>query len=1237
MARVRLTWVWLIALMVAVMAGCGGDDSQTDPPPDARVDTRTDTPVSDVRTDTDARSDATTDTPPMMDVRVDPPTDTVMPPRPDADATPPPPVDVRPDTVDVRRPDADATPPPPPDADATPPPPPDADGGTPPPPDAPDASVCTNDNQCPANRPHCNTTTGQCVSVTALAVTPESASVALGLTQQYTATVTYSDNSTGNVSSTATWTSSNQGVATVSNTGLATSLTVGSSTITATLGALSDTGALTVTAKQLVSVGITPNSPSNPVGTTRQFTATAGYSDSTTEDVTATATWASATTSVATINSAGLATAVAVGTSEISAAFGGRTGTTTLTVTNATLVSLAVTPQGATMAPQSARQFTLTGTYTDNSTQNLTAQATWTSSAPSVATVSSTAGSIGLVTSVGAGSTTISATYLANPAVTSTLTVTGATLMSINVSPPSPTVAKGLVVPFIATGVYNDSSTATLTTLVNWTSSDTNVAVVSNTAGSQGFATAVNPGPSTITATLGAVSGTAAMTVTNATLTGISISPTNPSIAKGTTRQFTATGTYTDFSTQDITASVLWGSTNAAVGPISNAAGSQGLATGSTVGTTTISATLSGITQTTTLTVTNATLVTIGVTPTTQTIARGNSIQFTAIGTYTDLTTQNLTTTVGWSSSDTAIATISSAAGTEGLANGANIGQVTITAAIGTTGGSTTLTVTAAQLNSIALTPPAPSIAKGTTQQFTATGSYSDGTTQDLTELASWSSSNGTFATVSNAAGTRGLATGRNVGSATITANYLSVSGFTTLTVTAATLNSIAVTPTNVSVPAGTTQQYQATGTYSDNTTQNLTNSVAWDSSDVAVATISSGGGTNGEATTLIAGTTTITATLGLVSGQTTLTVTAAVLQSVQITPTNPSIPRGTTQQFVATGTYSDNTTQNVTEQATWSSSMGTIATISNAAGSRGLATGANAGTTTITATFDGVSGNTLLTVTNATLTSIAVTPATPSIAAGTTLQFTAIGTYSDSTTENLTDQVTWTATGSAAASISNAAGSEGLATAASVGAVTITATFVATSTAGTTTLTVTNATLQSITITPAAPGIARGTTQQFTATGNYSDSTTQNLTNQVTWGSLNTGVATISNAVGTEGLATGVAAGTAGITAAFNSVSGTASITVSSATLTGISVTPQNSNVAAGATVQYTAIGSYSDSTTQNITQLVTWASSVPAAATISNAAGSIGLATGVATGATVISATMSAQTGNSNLNVTP
>ncbi|MGK0353136.1 MAG: hypothetical protein ACJAYX_003827, partial [Planctomycetota bacterium] len=179
------------------------------------------------------------------------------------------------------------------------------------------------------------------------------------------------------------------------------------------------------------------------------------------------------------------------------------------------------------------------------------------------------------------------------------------------------------------------------------------------------------------------------------------------------------------------------------------------------------------------------------------------------------------------------------------------------------------------------------------------------------------------------------------------------------------------------------------------------------------------------------------------VNASTTLTVTSAVLVSLAVTPPTPSIALGTTQQFTATGTYSDSTMQDLTSTVTWSSTAPAVATISNAGGSEGLATSATQGTTTITAidAGSGVNASTTLTVTSAVLVSLAVTPATPAIVLGGDQQFTATGTYSDSTTQDLTSTVTWTSSVMAVATISNAGGSEGLASSASSGSTTVTST----------------------------------------------------------------------------------------------------------------------------------------------------------------------------------------------------
>src|SRR5262249_14250905 len=156
---------------------------------------------------------------------------------------------------------------------------------------------------------------------------------------------------------------------------------------------------------------------------------------------------------------------------------------------------------------------------------------------------------------------------------------------------------------------------------------------------------------------------------------------------------------------------------------------------------------------------------------------------------------------------------------------------------------------------------------------------------------------------------------------------------------------------------------------------------------------------------------TTISATLGAIMGSTTLTVTDAVLVSIEVTPPDPSIAKGTSQQFIATGTYSDSSTQNLTNQVVWASSAMNVATISNSAWSKGLASTSIStvtGMTTISATLGAFVGMTTLTVTDAVLVSIDVTPPNPSIAKGTSQQFTATGTYSDTSTQDLTNQVLW-------------------------------------------------------------------------------------------------------------------------------------------------------------------------------------------------------------------------------------
>src|SRR5215469_12349333 len=261
-------------------------------------------------------------------------------------------------------------------------------------------------------------------------------------------------------------------------------------------------------------------------------------------------------------------------------------------------------------------------------------------------------------------------------------------------------------------------------------------------------------------------------------------------------------------------------------------------------------------------------------------------------------------------------------------------------------------------LKSIQVTPVQPSVALGLNQQFTATGVYSDGSTKDLTFSAAWASSNAGVATVSGS----GFATSQATGSSTISAKFSGVTGSGTLTVTKALLVSITITPANPTVILGTLQQFTATGTFSDQSTQDITGSVTWASSSSTLLSMSGGG----LAAALALGSLSISATSGSISGSTAVNIQPAVLSSIKVRPENAKIAQLTSQPFQAIGTYTDGAVHNVTGKVSWTSSDTTVATI----GVGGLARSLARGTTTITATLGSISASATLEVTNATIVS---------------------------------------------------------------------------------------------------------------------------------------------------------------------------------------------------------------------------------------------------------------------------
>ena len=326
---------------------------------------------------------------------------------------------------------------------------------------------------------------------------------ALGATVQLTAAVR-DQNGQAMAGATVAWASSAAGVATVNSSGLVTAAANGTATITATAGGASGSATVAV-AQEVSTVAVAPDTATVLEGDTLRLAATA--TDANGQVVTgAEFVWASGDTAVAVVDASGLVTGVGAGEAEVTATAAGVTGRSTLTVVALTPAAVTVTPDAVvlTAVGQTAQ---LTAEVRDQLGRVMdVVPVAWSSGDTAVAVVDSS----GLVTAVGTGAATVTAT--AGEVSSDALVTVVQSVDSVTVSPSADTIAVGDTLRLVAEA-YDEGGHVVAGATFTWSSSNAAVATVDIS----GLVRGAGEGTAVITAAAGEASSDALVTVVTAT------------------------------------------------------------------------------------------------------------------------------------------------------------------------------------------------------------------------------------------------------------------------------------------------------------------------------------------------------------------------------------------------------------------------------------------------------------------------------------------------------------------------------------------------------------------------------------------------------------------------------------------------------------------------------------------------------------------------------------------------
>lgn len=568
---------------------------------------------------------------------------------------------------------------------------------------------------------------------------------------------------------------------------------------------------------------------------------------------------------------------------------------------------------------------------------------------------------------------------------------------------------------------------------------------------------------------------------------------------------YTATGLYPYGQTRDLTAAVLWQSSDTAVAAFTDAA-SPSRATSGALGSATVTATYKDVAGSAALQVKDASLKVVRIipgdtkvtlNPTLDAVPAMKAYDFQALGIYSDGSLNDITAEVVWSTDDAAVAAFDETI--PGTARCIGAGKTTVSAAYKGLVGQVALTVDVAPVSLISISTDIETLVLpiGTTHSLVVTGTYLNGETTVLTDGVTWTSDRPQFATVSNESGTLGLVTPVAGGEAHLTVSVGSVSKTIVVAVTTASIISLEIQQKDLSVPLGGTLDFTVSGTFSDGSVLDLTSAATWTALTPPLLTMGDDTAHPNRGKANAPGAAKIAAGFKGVETKASILVTNAAIVTLRIEPPEISLAKGRRTSLKAFGILSDGTEQEVTATVSWGASNTLIGTVDNAA-FKGVAVGVGVGSTLARATLGTVTQTAKFVVLPAVATALSVSANLMNAPLGLSRQFHAIATFSDGTTSDVTQTAAWSfnflsAGYSLAAYVQNNEGGKGLVKTLALGTTGITAVYQGiTMTAD---FTVTEKAIVSLSLIGPANLLEPGDTVQLAATALYTDNSTRNVT----------------------------------------------------------------------------------------------------------------------------------------------